>query len=43
MRRGLKNPLLPVDAIYDVQEGYCFVRTEVIDHFDRQTLVGKGG
>jgi len=28
------NPLLPADAIYDVQEAYHFVRAEIIDKFD---------
>jgi predicted nucleotidyltransferase component of viral defense system len=37
------NPLLPADATYDVQEGYRFVREEIIDKFDRQTLVGGSG
>jgi predicted nucleotidyltransferase component of viral defense system len=37
------NPLLPANATYDVQEGYRFVRAEIIDNFDRQTLVGDGG
>ena len=31
------NPLLPADAIYDVQEAYHFVRSEIIDKFDRRS------
>jgi len=31
------NPLLPADAIYDVQEAYHFVRAEIIDKFDRRS------
>lgn len=29
------NPLLPANAIYDVQEAYHFVRAEIIDNLDR--------
>ena len=29
------NPLLPANAIYDVQEAHHFVRTEIIDILDR--------
>ena len=31
------NPMLPANAAYDVQEAYNFVKTEIIEKFNRQT------